>query len=139
MKSQTLSGGYLLIFKKGDLLIKTLTEFCRKEAIKTGWISGIGAVSWAEIGFYNLESQEYHYRKFEPLLEITSLTGNIAELDNQAALHLHVVLADSEFRAYSGHLKEATVAGTAELYLKVFDLPLRRQHDSETGLNLVKL
>ena len=52
-------------------------------------------------------------------------------------LHLHVVLGGTE-NVYAGHLNEAYVSATAEIFVNVFAGSVGRFYDDETGLNLMK-
>ena len=68
-------------------------------------------------------------------MEITSLNGTITE----SAIHIHATLADKNFQTVGGHLKEAIVGGTCEIYLEQIKATLERKADAETGLNLIDL
>lgn len=139
MKSRKLEGAYLLVFKKGDLLVESLIGFCEASDIKSGFLWGLGAASSAEIGHYDLDSKRYHFQKLDQLVEIVSLTGNIATEKGKPIAHIHTVLADKALNAHGGHLKEATVAGTCEIVLRLFNTGLERKYDDETGLKLLDL
>ena len=104
-----------------------------------GFITGIGAVLEAELGYYDLPSKRYAWKKFSNTQEIVSLTGSISTSENKLNLHAHIVLSDEHYQAHGGHLKEATVGGTCEILLRRFDTKLQRQYDKETGLNLLDL
>lgn len=132
---------YLLRFEKGELLISELTKFIKEKDIQSGWVSAIGGLAWAELGFYDLSSQEYSWQKFEELLELTSLLGNIAWSGDSPVLHLHANVSDASFHAYGGHLKEAEVAGTVELKIGKlgYESRIERTLDENTGLNLLNI
>ena len=138
MKSQKVNGGYLLVLSRGEPLVRTVVEFCSQHQAASGWVSGIGAVEGAEIGFYDLAQKTYQWRKPDGLHEILSLSGNVSKWGEQIILHLHLQLADKNFQTVGGHLKEATVGGTAEIYLQVFGQPLTRTDDPATGLKLIQ-
>ena len=132
---------YTLRFNKGEQFVEQLTKFVSDKNIRGGWIVGLGGFSWAEIGYYNLESQDYKWTKYDGPLELTNLTGNIAWKDNDLALHLHATISGIRLEAVAGHLKEAEVSGTVEIFLHVWDNPegLNRSRDTDTGLNLLDL
>lgn len=130
---------YTLRFKKGELLVASLQKFVHEQGIKAGWILGLGGLSMAEIGFYDLGTQEYAWTKYEEDLELTNLTGNIAMNEGKPALHLHATISDASLHAHAGHLKEATVGGTVELVIYSWHGSLKRAKDEETGLNLLQL
>lgn len=139
MNHHKIPTGYLLRFSKGEKLVESLTAFIKEHKIKAGWLTGLGGVQGAEVGFYNLEKQEYEWHSSVSLAEITNLSGNIAWQNDEPVIHIHITLSDDKLRAYSGHLKELVVGGTVEINLTVFDKKLERKFDEETGLNLLDL
>ena len=138
MKSQKVSGGYVLVLRKGEPLVRTIAEFCSQHQITAGWLSGIGAVRGAEIGYYDLEDKNYHFQQLDGLYEVLNLSGNVSKWRDQIILHLHIELADRRLQSRGGHLKEAEVGGTVEIYLQIFDQPLTRAEDADTGLKLIQ-
>lgn len=132
---------YTLRLERGESVAKTVLEFVQGKDIKGAWVVGLGGLAWAELGFYNLEAQEYSWQKLDESLELTNLTGNVAWEDGQPVLHAHVTVSDAGFHAYGGHLKEAEVAGTVELFIHVWndEKGFARQKDGRTGLNLLSL
>jgi hypothetical protein len=98
----------------------------------------IGAVSDIELGFYDINSKEYIWKKFSGDHEIVSAIGNITLLGKNPFLHLHAVIADKEF-PYGGHVKRAIAGAIAEIIVHAGELPLYRAMDSDIGLNLWKI
>jgi predicted DNA-binding protein with PD1-like motif len=140
MKFQYDGFNWLLRLEKGELLVESLTKLIKDENIRGAWVSGLGGVSWAELGFYSLDTKQYKWKKFEQALEITSLQGNIAWSGEELVLHLHGTFSDDNLQAYGGHVKEAEVAGTCEILLHRWYKPgLERSEDEETGLKLLDL
>lgn len=135
MKSLAIADGYLIVLAKGEPIIRTLEDHFKSKEIKSGFINGLGAVSTVELGFYDLEAKQYQWTQFEQPYEITSLSGVVSE----SSLHIHVTLAGSDNQAIGGHLKEAIVGGTCEIYLKSFERSIRRATDDQTGLNLLDI
>jgi predicted DNA-binding protein with PD1-like motif len=54
-------------------------------------------------------------------------------------LHLHVALARRDLTVMGGHLAEAVVHPTLEVWLRTEELPVRRARDAATGLDLLDL
>lgn len=129
---------YLLVFQKDERLVDTLSTFVREQNIRGGWISGLGGLQSVELGFYDLHAQQYVWRQFDVLLELTNLTGNIAYKDDELVLHLHATVSNADYQAYGGHVREAVVAGTVELVIQPWPL-LARTQDELTGLNLLDI
>jgi predicted DNA-binding protein with PD1-like motif len=132
---------YTLRFEKGEQLVDNLTRLIREQELKGGWVVGLGGLSWAELGFYDLNSQEYKWTKIDGPLELTNLTGNVAWNGDEPALHLHATVSDTGFLTRGGHLKEAEVSGTLELFIHRWqsDERLNRSKDEKTSLNLLDL
>lgn len=131
---------WLVRLDKGELLIKTLTEVAAKERISAAWITGLGGAQWAELGFYDLKNQVYLWQKFKTLLEIISIQGNIALMEDKPILHLHGTLSDRNMQTIGGHIKELEVAGTCEVMIHRWHGDnLTRTLSEEVGLNTLKL
>lgn len=131
---------YLVRLDKGERLVERLSELIANGNIQGAWVSGIGAASWVELGYYHHEKHEYQWRKLEQSLEIVSLQGNAAWHENKPFLHLHGVLSDVEMKTYGGHVRELEVTGTCEIFLHLWNKDtLSRRPDSDTGLKLLGL
>lgn len=129
---------WLVRLEKDELLVENLTKLIKQENIQGAWLNGLGAALWAELGFYDLDAQEYQWKKLEELLEITSLQGNVSWLDNEPALHIHGTFGNRDMRVLGGHVRELAVGGTCEVLLQVWqDGGLSRSKDGQTGLNLL--
>ncbi len=131
--------GYMVRFEKDELIVSTLTQFCIDKRIHSGVVSGVGGALWAELAFYDLEQRAYEYEKHDELLEITNISGNVALVADKPAVHLHATMADSNYHSYGGHLKEAAVAGTCEVYIRTFSKPLKRTHNEAVGLKVLDI
>lgn len=131
--------GYLLRLEKDELIINVLTQFCQDKKISSGVVSGVGGATWAELAFYDLEQRAYEYDRHDELFEITNLSGNISMVNEKPFLHVHATLADSNNHAYGGHLKEAGVAATCEVYIRTFSKPITRSHNEAVGLKLLDI
>lgn len=142
MKSVQIHNGFYLVFDRGDEVLSTLTSFGEQEAVHWAAFDAIGAVEDVEVGYYDLESKEYVFRREEGIFEVTSLKGNLAEAGNEGVLvHAHVALArcDETLEIIGGHLKSARVAVTLEMVLWLVSQPLIRVLDEDIGLNLIRL
>lgn len=131
---------WLVRFERGELLVEGLTKLISKENIRGAWVSGLGGAEWAELGFYNLDTKAYEWKKLDQLLEITSLQGNVAWQDDKPVLHLHGTFSDQSLAAFGGHVKELAVGGTCEILLhRWYEAGLSRAHDDSTGLSVLDL
>ncbi|MDD1737458.1 MAG: DNA-binding protein [Methanothrix sp.] len=120
----------------GAEIISQITDIARERKIRAAAISAIGALSRADLGFYDQAGRVYLVRAVEEPVEIASCAGNISLLDGQPFVHAHAVLADSSGVTFAGHLVRGSIFA-AELFLQ--ELPqqdLHRTPDSQTGLKL---
>ncbi len=129
----------ILRIDKGNKIVKNIVKFCSDNEITGAWISGLGAVSKATVGLYDLDTKEYHKKELEGPFEIANLVGNIGVVGNETRAHLHIVLTNSKMQAFGGHLDEATVAATCEIKLEILEVELKREHDDKIGLDLINL
>lgn len=132
---------YVVRLEKGELLVESLLKFVKERNIKGAWLMGLGGAEWAKLGFYDLPNKTYRWQRFDELLEITSLQGNIAWKDGEPALHMHGTLSNAQFQVIGGHIKELSVAGTCEVFIHALDSdqPLTRKPDDQIGLALLNL
>ncbi|MBN1236053.1 MAG: DNA-binding protein [Methanotrichaceae archaeon] len=120
----------------GTDIIGQISNLAAENGIETGTISAIGALSRAELGYYDQVSQEYCKIPVDQPVELASCTGNISLRDGRPFVHAHAALSDRTGRTWSGHLTCGTVFA-AEVYLQeLSSLPLKRVPDSITGLAL---
>ncbi|MBF0426318.1 MAG: DNA-binding protein [Magnetococcales bacterium] len=120
----------------GDLLAE-LTRLCRERGITAGWISAIGAVKRARVGFYDQVARQYCFLDLDLPLEITNLTGNVSLKDGETFVHAHVTFADDAGRAFGGHLAPGTILFAGEVLIRSFaTTAFQRDLDAETGLFL---
>ena len=121
----------------GDDLLDALTAVCVENHARLGWLSALGAVQKARIGYYDQDAREYRYRDLDRHLEIASLVGNVSLKDGEPMVHAHITLADDEGRAFGGHLARGTIVFACEFCIELLDGPgLCRAHDEQTGLPL---
>src|SRR3989344_5665462 len=126
MQLKVINNGFLIKLEKGEEVVKTLSQVSRENNISSGWINGLGAFSSATIGYYELITKSYHWSDFSGDLEVVSLVGNIAILDNGPILHLHICISDEKLNCFGGHLKEGIVGGTLELMIEKIDKEIER-------------
>ena len=127
-------------FKYKSDLLSSLEELCKKENIKLGAFSVIGAVTSVKLGYYDQENKVYTgCVDLDKKLEITSCIGNISLKDSDVFIHAHITLADHEGKCYGGHLMPGSCIFAAEYCIRELKgIELNRETDKETGLSLWK-
>jgi predicted DNA-binding protein with PD1-like motif len=124
--------------EKGEDLLDSLVALAKGYELVSGFFIAIGALSKANIGFF--EKGEYKSIKLESDLELVSCIGNVSYREGEATVHTHMVVSDSEGRAFGGHvLKGCIVSVTCEIFLIETDRRIRRTEDKSVGLFLLDL
>ncbi|MDP2650254.1 MAG: DUF296 domain-containing protein, partial [bacterium] len=81
--------GYILRLMRGEELFTALLAFAKKENVTAGVLNGIGAMADIEVGYYDLETREYSFKKLKEPLEVVSMTGNASLVDGEPFFHIH--------------------------------------------------
>lgn len=130
---------WLIRLLPGEELLEGIRDFCQREEIRLGYFTGIGAMSHVELSAFLHEEKTYARRSFSGSLEIVSLHGNIATLNEEVFLYVHMAVGDESLAMVGGHLHRAIVHPTAEVILQAFPGSVERALDPESGLNLLQI
>lgn len=139
MRFQQFGERYIVRIESGEHVFETLTRFLQSEGIEFASISAAGAVRDVTLGYWNAATKEYHFREFTEQAEVVSFAGNAALKDGAPFLHVHGVFGRGDFSVFGGHVKEATVHPTLEIWLRTEDVQVRRARDEASGLDLLDL
>ncbi len=139
MKTLTFSSGILIKLERGEEVTAALQGFLAENQIAAGTITGLGGVSNAELGFYDLASRIYQRTTIAGNLELVSYQGNITVVDGAPFIHAHALVSGPDYRPYAGHFFSAVVAITGEFVLRPGDWSVARLLDEATGLKLMDL
>lgn len=123
---------------RGDEIIGTIIDICKKEHISSAIFSGIGGCQKAEIQTFIPETGTFETQTIGGMLELVSLNGNIVtDENNEYFHHTHAMFSykvDDEHHTAAGHIKSITVLYTAEIELRpVIGGTIKRKSDPETG------
>lgn len=141
MKAHKHQNGFVIRLEKDEKVLATLAGFCAERGVQSGSFQAIGAVKNAEIGYYSLEKREYFFKTLPEDREVASMFGNVTLVDGKPFIHAHAVLSsmDDALTCAGGHVKEAEVAVTLEVFLTTFDVAVCRELDDSVGLKLLNL
>ena len=139
MRYQQFNERYIIRLQTGESVMTALGEFLAAEGIEFTNINAAGALEYVRLGYWNPISKQYEYHEFEEQLEVVSLLGNAALKDGKPFLHIHGSFGRQNFTVIGGHVKEARVRPTLEVWLRTENLPVRRTKDPATGLDLLDL
>ena len=129
---------YILRFDRGEEILELLRGFCAEKNFRSGYFSAIVAVGKVILMHYDPDTKKYSEKVFEQKLEIANLSGNLSWHEEKPYLHAHGAFSDEEMKCWGGHIKEAVVAATCEMFLIRTDGEVNRKFSDEIGLNLLK-
>jgi uncharacterized protein len=141
MKATKDGKNHVVILERGEDVIPALEKYCTEHKISAGVFTGIGAVNNIEIGYYEFEKREYHFRTEAGDFEVASMNGNVGVFEGKPFIHAHAVLSrcDKTLECIGAHIKKASVAVTLEVFLTEIDVSLTRVHDDFIGLKLLQI
>lgn len=91
-------------------------------------ISGVGMIEDPQMGYFEVKNDDYDLKSFSGIYDLSVIIGNISKNENLEYIpHVHVVFNNDEFKTFSGHLMEAKVHITMEIFLSLFDDSLVRK------------
>jgi predicted DNA-binding protein with PD1-like motif len=130
---------FAIVLKTGEEVFTSLGDFAARERIGAAQISAIGALSDVELNYFDWDKKTYLKIPLDEQVEVASLTGDVAlSTDGKPSLHVHIVVGRRDGSACAGHLGEAHVRPTLEVILTESPAHLRKVHDPETGLALIR-
>ncbi len=130
---------FALVFATDDPVMAGLREFARAEGIAAAHFTAIGAFRAATIAYFDWASRAYEEIVLDENVEVAPLVGNIARSEEgEVVVHAHCTLGRRDGSALAGHLIEATVRPTLELFLTTGLPALLRRPDPESGLSLIR-
>ena len=124
--------------ERGEEILTQLKNIAEKENIKLAEVRALGAIDDFTVGCYDVNEQKYYKNHFTFPAEITMLYGNITTMDGKYYAHIHLTAADKEGHAFGGHLNEARIFATGELFIRVLDGTVEREKDERIGLNVFR-
>jgi uncharacterized protein len=131
---------FVVVLGTGDEVRESLQGFAEREGLAAAQLSAIGAFRRATIRWFDWDAKAYRPIPVEEQVEVVSLLGDIAcDTDGKPKLHLHAVLGRRDGSAIGGDLDRGEVRPTLEVVVTESPAHLRRVHDPETGLALIRL
>ena len=133
------TGRILARLDPGDEILTSVKDLARREAIPSGFVSGLGAVEGITLAFYDRSKRVYEETRLEEELEVVSMTGNIAWIGDEPIVHLHGVVSRRDATTAAGHFMRGIVSATLEVMVIVNPERIYRRAAPEIGLNLLDL
>jgi uncharacterized protein len=130
---------FVVVLETGEEVFSSLCAFAKRERISAAQLSAIGALSDAELKYFDWNKKTYQKIPVNEQVEVAALMGDIAlSPEGEPALHAHLVLGRHDGTALAGHLGEAHVRPTLEVVLIESPAHLQKMYDPESGLNLIR-
>ena len=135
MKVQLISDGpetkqYAVIFSAGDEAYSGLLNFAEKYHVTSGHFTAI-------LGWFDPQKKMYCENAFKEQLEAAAMIGDFATYQGKPALQTHIVVGHRDGTASGGHVIEAIVSPTLEVFVTVDPVPLQKKYDPATDLTLI--
>ncbi|MFC1877294.1 PPC domain-containing DNA-binding protein [Thermodesulfobacteriota bacterium] len=107
--------------------------------MKTAVFTVMGRIASATIGVYDQKQQVSVTHIEKTATEVVSCLGNVTQQDGSPVVTAKIILADMKGVTTAGHLFSQTIVTQAEMAIQeILDITLKRTHDSETGLSILK-
>lgn len=129
---------WAVIFETGDELVEGLRSFAAEQSLSAAQITGIGAFSDVVLKYFSWEKKDYEEIPVREQVEVASLLGDVAESDDGPVVHIHLVIGKRDGSAMAGDVARAHVRPTLEVVVRESPAHLRRRHDPQSGLALIK-
>lgn len=142
MRHHVLTSGdervFVAVLDKGDETARELRTLAREAVITGATLTAVGAFESCTVGYFDRETTSYAEIPVDEQVEVLSFLGDIAENEGEPVVHVHVVLGRRDGSTVGGHLLGGVVWPTLEVVIRETPAALRRRHDRETGLALIR-
>ncbi len=131
---------FALIFETDDEVSAGLLAFAKEQRLKASHFTGIGACRSVTLGYFDWEVKQYRKLPDKEQVEVLSLIGNVTLAPNGSPqVHAHMVVGRADGSAHGGHLMEAHVRPTLEVFVVESGENLHRALDHDSGIALIKV
>ena len=110
-----------VMFGPGDEIMSGLTEFAEKNHITSGYISGIGGLATATLGWGDPQKGGVKTIPVEQKCELASFLGNISMQQGKVYVHAHAVVSFSDGSTKGGHVVDAHANPFVEIFIVTTD------------------
>lgn len=131
---------FVLVFQTGDELASALSRFATEQSLSAASFKAVGGFSSVRLAWFNWESKKYEPSvTLDEQVELLSLLGNVAlaQAEGKPVVHAHAIIGKRDGTAHGGHLLEARVRPTCELFLTESPASLQKFPDRESGLAFI--
>jgi uncharacterized protein len=118
MEHVSYGDSFFLRLDQGEEIIESLKVFASQYNNDFFAItSGVGMIEGLKFGFFCVNDNDYDVHTFSGVLDLSSISGNIARRDGVWWPHVHFVANYPNFSTLSGHVLKAKAHITMEIWL----------------------
>jgi predicted DNA-binding protein with PD1-like motif len=128
---------FVLACDKGDEVPEVLARFVTEQKIVAAELRGIGGFSEVTLAFFERYTLQYEPIPVKEQVEVVSIAGNVTLAEGKPKIHAHVVIGKKDGSTMAGHLLNARVWPTLELFVTAYATVVERKQDPETRLPLL--
>lgn len=125
--------------ESGEHAHAALVELLKREEVGYASVTGLGAVRWVRLAYWNAMTREYEPHEVEEQVEVVSLVGNVTLRDGEPFLHLHISLGRQDLSMFGGHFLDAIAHPNFEIWIQREAGPVHRRVEPASGLALMDL
>ena len=128
---------YEVILGAGDEAYSGLLDFAEKYHVTSAHFTAIGALSRVALGWLDPQKKMYRENPIHEQIEVASMVGDFALYQGKPAIHTHMVAGRRDGTAEGGHVIEAIVSPTLEVFVTVDPVALHKKYDPASELTLI--
>lgn len=106
--------------------------------MSSGHFTAIGVLSSVVLGWFDPQKKMYRENPIKEQVEVAAMIGDFALYEGKPVLHTHIVVGRRDGMAEGGHVIEAIVSPTLEVFGTVYPVPLQKKYDPATDLTLIE-
>lgn len=128
---------YAVIFNEGDEAYAGLSDFAEKYHVTSGHFTAIGALSSVVLAWFGPQKKMYLENPIHEQVEVASMIGDFALYNGKPTVHTHMVVGHRDGSASGGHVIEAIVSPTLEVFVTADPSTLQKKYDPVSHLTLI--
>ena len=97
----------------------------------------IGALSGCSLAWFDKQRKMYREIPVHEQVEVGAMVGDFSLYNGKPVVHTHMVVGHRDGSANAGHVLEAIVSPTLEVFVTVDPVPLRKEFDPASHLTLI--
>jgi hypothetical protein len=132
---------FAVALETGEPFIESITRFAAEHGLAASEFTAIGAFASGRLACFDPESRGYADIPVDEQVELASLNGRITRPEGGEGdphLHVHCVVSRPDGSTIGGHLLEAEVRPTAEVFITDSPTELHRSTDPGSGLPVLR-